>query len=91
MRALLVHLPALALFAGLVAGQSKTTLDLYLIDVEDAPDLSEDGKQLAFVSTRSGEPEVWVANRDGSSPRTVSAFTRAALVNRDGPQTARAS
>ena len=34
MRAPLLHLPALALFAGLVAGQSKTTLDIYLIDVE---------------------------------------------------------
>lgn len=44
-----------------------------------SPDLSADGKQLAFVSTRSGEPQVWVANRDGSSPRQVSAFTRAAL------------
>jgi len=32
----LLHVPALALFAGLVAGQSQTakTLDIYLIDVE---------------------------------------------------------
>ena len=44
-----------------------------------SPDLSADGKQLAFVSTRSGEPQVWAANRDGSSPRQVSTFTRAAL------------
>ena len=36
MRAPLMHVPALALFAGLVAGQSQTakTLDIYLIDVE---------------------------------------------------------
>jgi competence protein ComEC len=36
MRATVVHVAALALFAGLVAGQSPTakTLDLYLIDVE---------------------------------------------------------
>src|SRR2546425_3140339 len=36
MRAPLVHVPALALFAGLVAGQSQTakTVDIYLIDVE---------------------------------------------------------
>ncbi len=44
-----------------------------------SPDLSADGRQLAFVSTRSGEPQVWAANRDGSSPRQVSTFTRAAL------------
>jgi Tol biopolymer transport system component/DNA-binding winged helix-turn-helix (wHTH) protein len=44
-----------------------------------SPDLSADGKQLAFVSTRSGESQVWAANRDGSSPRQVSTFTRAAL------------
>jgi competence protein ComEC len=36
MRAPLVYVPALALFAGLVAGQSQTakTLGIYLIDVE---------------------------------------------------------
>jgi beta-lactamase superfamily II metal-dependent hydrolase len=36
MRGPLVHVPALALFAGLVIGQSQTakTLDIYLIDVE---------------------------------------------------------
>jgi Tol biopolymer transport system component/DNA-binding winged helix-turn-helix (wHTH) protein len=44
-----------------------------------SPDLSADGKQLAFVSTRSGESQVWAANRDGSSPRQVSTFTRAVL------------
>jgi Tol biopolymer transport system component/DNA-binding winged helix-turn-helix (wHTH) protein len=44
-----------------------------------SPDLSVYGKQLAFVSTRSGEAQVWAANRDGSSPRQVSTFTRAAL------------
>jgi len=44
-----------------------------------SPDLSADGKQIAFVSTRSGESQVWAANRDGSSPRQVSTFTRAAL------------
>jgi Tol biopolymer transport system component/DNA-binding winged helix-turn-helix (wHTH) protein len=44
-----------------------------------SPDLTADGKQLAFVSTRSGEPQLWVANPDGSSPRQISTFTRAAL------------
>ena len=44
-----------------------------------SPDLSADGTQLAFVSTRSGEPQVWAANRDGTSGRQVSTFMRAAL------------
>ena len=44
-----------------------------------SPDVSRDGSHVAFVSTRSGEPQVWVARRDGSSPRQLSRFTRPAL------------
>jgi Tol biopolymer transport system component len=42
------------------------------------PDLSAAGR-LAFVSTRSGEPQVWAAGRDGSSPGQLTTFARAAL------------
>lgn len=44
-----------------------------------SPDLSPDGTQLAFVSTRSGNAEVWIADRDGSRPRQLSAFGRASM------------
>jgi Tol biopolymer transport system component len=35
---------------------------------------SRDGTQVAFTSDRSGDPQVWVANRDGSGLRRVTAF-----------------
>lgn len=44
-----------------------------------SPDLSPDETQLAFVSTRSGAAEVWIANRDGTSARQLSRFGRASL------------
>ena len=44
-----------------------------------SPDLSPDEKQIAFVSTRSGGAEVWIANRDGSEPHQLSTFGRASM------------
>ena len=35
---------------------------------------SKDGKQLVFLSDRSGNENVWVAGRDGARPRQVSLF-----------------
>ncbi len=35
---------------------------------ESAPAFSPDGRRLAFVSDRSGQPEIWVAAADGSHP-----------------------
>ena len=35
---------------------------------ESAPSFSRDGRWLAFVSDRSGQPEIWVAATDGSPP-----------------------
>jgi Tol biopolymer transport system component/DNA-binding winged helix-turn-helix (wHTH) protein len=43
------------------------------------PDISPDGKRIAFESERSGFNEVWVANLDGSDVLQLSNFHRAAL------------
>ncbi|HEX5234747.1 MAG TPA: hypothetical protein VFW25_05390 [Silvibacterium sp.] len=39
-----------------------------------APDISPDGKRIAFESERSGSHEVWVANLDGSNAVRLSNF-----------------
>jgi Tol biopolymer transport system component/DNA-binding winged helix-turn-helix (wHTH) protein len=36
--------------------------------------VSPDGKYLAFLSWRSGNPEVWISNREGSDPVQLSSF-----------------
>ena len=44
-----------------------------------SPDLSPDGRQVAFISTRSGGAELWVADRSGSSARQLTTFGRASM------------
>jgi eukaryotic-like serine/threonine-protein kinase len=41
---------------------------------QQAPDLSPDGKRIAFESDRSGVREVWVADIDGGSPVQLTHF-----------------
>jgi Tol biopolymer transport system component/DNA-binding winged helix-turn-helix (wHTH) protein len=41
---------------------------------EQNPHVSPDGKHLVFESRRSGNPEIWVCERDGSNPVQVSSF-----------------
>jgi len=41
---------------------------------DSAPQFSPDGERIAFVSERSGHPEIWVCNSDGSSPVQVTSF-----------------
>jgi Tol biopolymer transport system component len=38
---------------------------------DGAPHISPDGRSIAFVSTRGGGGDIWVASADGSSPRRV--------------------
>lgn len=38
---------------------------------DDSPRFSPDGSKIAFVSDRSGNVEIWVANSDGSNPMQV--------------------
>jgi len=46
---------------------------------EDSPQFSPDGQKIAFASTRSGSPEIWVCDRDGTNPAPLTSF--------GGPQT----
>jgi len=41
---------------------------------DDEPDISPDGRHLAFTSTRSGTLELWLSDSDGSRPRQLTDF-----------------
>jgi Tol biopolymer transport system component/DNA-binding winged helix-turn-helix (wHTH) protein len=43
------------------------------------PHLRPDGERIAFISNRSGPPEVWVVGRDGSSPTRLTDFGGASV------------
>jgi Tol biopolymer transport system component len=43
------------------------------------PALAPDGQHIAFVSDRSGHPELWVARRDGSAVRRLTSFETASV------------
>ena len=39
-----------------------------------SPAWSSDGSKIAFSSSRSGDPEIWVADAGGASPRKITSF-----------------
>ena len=42
--------------------------------VNTAPQFSPDGKKVAFLSSRSGDGELWVCDSDGSNPQQLTSF-----------------
>ena len=60
--------------------------------IEGSARFSPDGSRIAFASLRSGAPEVWVAERDGSGLQQVTALGAAGVyASVDGPRTAQGS
>jgi Tol biopolymer transport system component len=41
---------------------------------DDSPDFSPDGNRVIFASTRSGNYELWMCDKDGSNPRQMTFF-----------------
>jgi Tol biopolymer transport system component len=48
--------------------------------IEASAQFSPDGKRIAFASYRSGNPEIWLAERDGGKVRQITALGAAELV-----------
>ena len=41
---------------------------------DDSPNISPTGDRIAFVSTRTGDEEIWVCDRNGGYPRQLTSF-----------------
>ena len=54
-----------------MAWQGKPQRLMQGLASDRSPRLAPNGKQLAFVSRRSGHPEIWLAEPDGSRPRAL--------------------
>jgi len=77
MKRFVVLLPILLLsLCPLVAAQNRTypVEDLLKVRRVGDPQVSPDGKQLAFVSDRTGNREIWLARSDGSQAHPLTAF-----------------
>jgi Tol biopolymer transport system component/DNA-binding winged helix-turn-helix (wHTH) protein len=47
---------------------------IYSTRDDTSPQFSPDGKRIAFMSTRSGDLEIWVCDSDGSNPVQLTSF-----------------
>ena len=57
------------------AGQSSAPTKLIgAADYNASAQFSPDGKRVAFLSSRSGNDEIWVCDRNGSNPRQLTSF-----------------
>ncbi len=84
MRCLLIPILLLFSFAAFAAQSPSTPPSddlaaaverMARVSTSFAPSLSPDGRQMAFISNRSGVPQVWVASTDGAGePRRVGSF-----------------
>jgi Tol biopolymer transport system component len=54
------------------AGGGKARLIAGGLPFDSQPTYSPDGSKIAFVSDRSGNENLWIANADGSSPKQIS-------------------
>src|SRR5436190_728195 len=55
-------------------GQRKASILIAAQGFASHPQFSPDGTKIAFESDRSGYPEIWVCNRDGSDPAQITAM-----------------
>jgi Tol biopolymer transport system component len=53
---------------------NRNTPFIYSTRDDTSPEFSPDGKKIAFLSTRSGNTEIWVCDSDGSSPVQLTSF-----------------
>lgn len=61
----------------LSSSRHKATSPAMLISstiYDHSPEYSPNGKRIAFASARSGSPEIWICNSDGSSPIQLTSF-----------------
>jgi Tol biopolymer transport system component len=64
--------------AGSVTGDTPF---IYSTRDDEAPEFSPDGKRIAFMSSRSGDLEIWVCNSDGSNPVQLTSFRGPGVTN----------
>jgi Tol biopolymer transport system component/DNA-binding winged helix-turn-helix (wHTH) protein len=58
------------------AGEPPFEAELFISSTrrDEKPRYSPDGRKIAFTSSRSGSPEIWVSKADGSSPVRMTAI-----------------
>jgi Tol biopolymer transport system component len=57
------------------SGRNKSPTKLIAsTEANQGPQFSPDGKRIAFASSRSGSPEIWICDADSSNPRQLTFF-----------------